>query len=144
MEKTLKNDLKVQLIDYLRKLKNATKEKTLALKKDDVRFISDFVERSSLDAHQAMTLIFTDRETLAIRNIEDAIARIDKGIFGICEECGNEIHKERLASFPSSRLCISCQGEKEKVSRKYFAGGLSAHLHSSGLSAVKTGSGTFG
>jgi len=123
MESTMKTDLKVQLIDHLHKLKNSTKEKTLGLKKDDARFIADFMERSSLDTHQAMTLMFTDRETLAMRNIEDAISRIDKGLFGICEECGHEIHKERLAGFPSSRLCISCQEEKEKALKihRYFA-----------------------
>ena len=123
MESTMKNDLKIQLIDRLHELKSSTKEKTIALKKDDIRLTSDFVERSSLDTHQSMMLMFTDRETLAMRNIEDAISRIDKGLFGICEECGREIHKERLAGFPSSRLCISCQEEREKASRihRYFA-----------------------
>ena len=122
MESTMENDLKVQLFDHLHKLKSSTKEKTLDLKKDDLRFIPDFVERSFLDAHQTMALIITDRETIAMRNIEDALSRIDRGLFGICEECGQEIHKERLADLPSSRLCISCQEEKEKTLRihRYF------------------------
>ena len=123
MEDTRRNDLKVQLTEHLHKLEKSTKEKTISLKADENRFIPDFVERSSLNIHQTMTLMITDRETLAMRNIEDAISRINKGLFGICEECGHEIHKERLTDFPSSRLCISCQEEKEKAlkTRRYFA-----------------------
>lgn len=45
--------------------------------------------------------------------IEAAIERIENGSFGLCEECGNPINKERLRAIPYARFCIKCQREME-------------------------------
>lgn len=42
------------------------------------------------------------------KEVDDAILRLDGGIFGICEACGNEIASERLEALPYARLCIHC------------------------------------
>ena len=46
-------------------------------------------------------------ETLA--DIDDAIRRLDEGMFNVCEECEGEIGVRRLGIRPWSRLCVACK-----------------------------------
>lgn len=45
--------------------------------------------------------------------IQDALARIDAGTYGICDTCGETISAERLTAMPMARRCISCQERLE-------------------------------
>jgi RNA polymerase-binding transcription factor DksA len=40
--------------------------------------------------------------------IDDALARIEQGTFGRCENCHQEISRERLEAMPYARSCIRC------------------------------------
>ena len=54
----------------------------------------------------------------AIRpKIEDALAKIDEGVYGQCQNCGEEIGVKRLEARPVAELCIDCKGEQEKIER---------------------------
>lgn len=57
------------------------------------------------------------RELEYLRKIDKCIDRIDKGTFGICEECDEAISEKRLKAMPYSVLCISCAEEKELLSK---------------------------
>lgn len=43
-----------------------------------------------------------------VEEIEDALARAEDGLYGICEECGNPIPAERLQAIPSTTHCVDC------------------------------------
>ena len=43
-----------------------------------------------------------------LRNLDDAIARVATGDYGLCESCGQPIGEERLAALPATRTCIGC------------------------------------
>lgn len=58
----------------------------------------------------------TDRKVL----IEQALTKMDRGTYGICENCHQPIAPDRLAALPFATLCISCQ---EKRDRHREAGG---------------------
>lgn len=58
-------------------------------------------ERSEVDA-----LAGNLSETM--REVEDALTRIDAGTYGVCESCGSEIAAARLEAKPAARLCINC------------------------------------
>jgi RNA polymerase-binding protein DksA len=45
-------------------------------------------------------------ETIA--DIQDAIARLDNGTYGTCEQCGAAISVERLEAIPYARRCVDC------------------------------------
>lgn len=49
----------------------------------------------------------------SVRNIDDALERIEEGTFGICEACEKKINRERLKAVPYASLCINCQREEE-------------------------------
>ncbi|MCJ7496018.1 MAG: TraR/DksA C4-type zinc finger protein, partial [Deltaproteobacteria bacterium] len=50
--------------------------------------------------------------------IKEALARIEDGTFGICEECGEEISEERLKARPVTTLCIGCKTKAEAEEKK--------------------------
>jgi len=47
-----------------------------------------------------------------LKEIHDALGRIDEGNYGKCEFCGKEISEERLEAIPYARLCIDCEEDK--------------------------------
>lgn len=49
--------------------------------------------------------------------LEDALARLDEGDYGICESCGQPIDPERLEVLPGTALCIKCARMAEEVGR---------------------------
>src|SRR5215467_13994018 len=56
--------------------------------------------------------IFLNRNTIDIkllREIADALHRMDQGLYGICLECEEPISTKRLNAVPWARYCVSCQ-----------------------------------
>jgi DnaK suppressor protein len=63
------------------------------------------------EVHIQLKLKQTDAKIL--QAIEEALRRIEKGTYGICRDCGEEIAPARLNAIPWTRVCITC---KEKQS----------------------------
>jgi len=58
------------------------------------------------------------REQKLLKKIDEAIARIESGTYGVCESCGEQINMKRLEARPVTTLCIECktrQEEEEKL-----------------------------
>ncbi|HLY19440.1 MAG TPA: TraR/DksA family transcriptional regulator [Bryobacteraceae bacterium] len=61
--------------------------------------------------------IFLNRNTLDIkllREVEDALRRLESGDYGVCYECQEPISTKRLDAVPWAKFCVSCQ---ERVAR---------------------------
>jgi DnaK suppressor protein len=75
---------------------------------DDVTFVDDagFADRShsTEERSRAIALVGAHRSTL--RSVERALARIEAGVYGACERCGEAIAIERLEAIPWATLCI--------------------------------------
>jgi RNA polymerase-binding protein DksA len=65
---------------------------------------------------QEFTLSLLENEEQALDEIGAALDRIDKGTFGLCEECGKEIPRERLKALPYARRCVACARKLEQGS----------------------------
>lgn len=48
-----------------------------------------------------------------IKDVDDALQRLENGTFGKCAFCGKDIDEDRLEVVPSARLCIECEEDKE-------------------------------
>jgi DnaK suppressor protein len=48
-----------------------------------------------------------------IEQIEAALRKMDKGIYGVCEYCRQPIPKKRIKALPFARYCINCQHTNE-------------------------------
>jgi RNA polymerase-binding protein DksA len=53
-----------------------------------------------------------------LSDIETALRSIEKGQYGTCERCGKQIELERLEVKPDATLCLSCQTEVERITRR--------------------------
>lgn len=51
-------------------------------------------------------------------DIESALRSIEKGQYGTCERCGKQIELQRLEVKPDATLCLSCQQEVERLTRR--------------------------
>ena len=56
-------------------------------------------------------------DTRMMHDIDNALAKIEKGNFGLCECCGEQIPQARLEALPWVRYCVKCQEEAEKNSK---------------------------
>ncbi len=61
---------------------------------------------------QSMWLANDQKQRLAV--IDQALARIAAGKYGICDSCGKPIAQERMEAMPHATLCIQCQSKSEK------------------------------
>jgi RNA polymerase-binding protein DksA len=53
-----------------------------------------------------------------LSDIDTALRSIEKGQYGTCERCGKQIELERLEVKPDATLCLSCQQEVERLTRR--------------------------
>ena len=52
-----------------------------------------------------------------LRDVDDALARIDQGAYGRCIDCGDAIAAERLEVLPAAARCITCQRAADRSGR---------------------------
>jgi RNA polymerase-binding protein DksA len=52
---------------------------------------------------------------ISLRDVDAALARVDAGTYGICENCGRPIGEKRLAAMPSAVYCFECQSTLERT-----------------------------
>jgi DnaK suppressor protein len=74
-------------------------------------------DRASLESDRNFELRIRDRERKLIMKMQEAIKRIDDGVFGICEVCGGQISEKRLMARPVTTLCIDCKTKQEKLEK---------------------------
>jgi DnaK suppressor protein len=86
----------------------------LGAQQDDDGIERPFLEEGFADAGQAtaervnlLTMVKSLRDTL--REVQDALRRMDAGTYGVCQRCGQPIAEERLEALPATRLCIACK-----------------------------------
>ncbi len=71
------------------------------------------VARSLAEAETRGFLL--DREESKLRAIDAAIARLERGDYGICANCGEEIPLIRLKAVPFATYCVDCQHERAQM-----------------------------
>jgi DnaK suppressor protein len=74
-------------------------------------------DRATLESDRNFELRIRDRERKLIVKIQEAIKRLDDGVFGICEACGGTISEKRLIARPVTTQCIDCKTKQEKIER---------------------------
>ncbi len=78
----------------------------------------DLGDQATAEIDRNFMLRLKGREQKLLKKIEEALERIDHGVFGICDKCGQEINIRRLEARPVTTMCIECktlQEEEEKL-----------------------------
>jgi DnaK suppressor protein len=73
----------------------------------------DMADQASGNNEVHIALKLKQTEAKILQAVEEALARLDGGTYGICRDCGEPIAEARLNAIPWTRVCISC---KEKQS----------------------------
>jgi RNA polymerase-binding protein DksA len=78
--------------------------------KDEVDIASDDIDRRLIEALGAA-------EMKRFKLIDNAIARIKTGKYGLCVKCGTRIPQSRLEAIPYAILCVECKSAEERRNR---------------------------
>lgn len=115
--------------DFVKELKKVLLEKrdqirgNINLELSDLRgaeghHLADMEDLASdtLDESTAYHIIEIEQAELA--QIEKALALIEDGEYGKCEECGEPIASERLKALPFATTCVGCKRDQERKSSR--------------------------
>jgi len=90
---------------------------TLEQLAESERYHPDLTDRASSETDHAIELRARDRQRKLIAKIDAALARIEDGSYGYCEETGEPIGVRRLEARPIATLCIEAQERHERRER---------------------------
>ena len=89
---------------------NAQKERDA----DSEVIVGDEIDTASQNSEKEMYFELAANDKITLNDINDALAKIEKGTYGKCECCGREIPMERIKAISWVRYCIQCQEEAER------------------------------
>jgi DnaK suppressor protein len=59
------------------------------------------------------TLTLVESKDRTLEQIEEALERMEDGIYGVCDNCSAKIPKTRLNAIPYAALCVRCAARVE-------------------------------
>jgi DnaK suppressor protein len=75
----------------------------------DVQFDEESGQGDSMSVERERDLALSAQALASIEEIDRALAKMDEGVYGVCEKCGEAIPKERLKALPHAALCVRCK-----------------------------------
>ena len=94
-------------------------DRTVHHMQDEAANFPDPNDRATQESEFGLELRTRDRERKLLRKIESALARIDDGSYGYCDETGEEIGLKRLEARPVATLCLEAQERRELAERQF-------------------------
>ena len=107
-----------KLITWKEEIIRQTKETLEGLHEDSVQH-ADLADRATSETDRALELRARDRQRKLISKIDAALARIEDGTYGYCEETGEPIGLKRLDARPIATLSLEAQERHERRERVY-------------------------
>jgi DnaK suppressor protein len=108
---------KQRLLELQKELMNNAGVTTEHLR--ELSFAPDPADRATLEEEHALELRTRDRERKLLKKIDGALARIEEGDYGYCEETGEPIGIQRLIARPTATLTIEAQERREMKQKMY-------------------------
>ncbi len=87
--------------------------------REDTSIVPDPADRATIEEEHALELRTRDRERKLLKKISQALARIDSGDYGYCDETGEPIGLRRLMARPTATLSLEAQQRRE-LKQKLF------------------------
>ena len=87
--------------------------------REDTTIVPDPADRATIEEEHALELRTRDRERKLLKKISQALARIDAGDYGFCDETGEPIGLGRLIARPTATLSLEAQQRRE-LKQKMF------------------------
>lgn len=109
---------RAKLIAWKNDILREARETLEALQEENTNH-ADLADRASSETDRSIELRARDRQRKLISKIEAAMARIDEGTYGYCEETGEPISLKRLDARPIATLSIEAQERHERREKVY-------------------------
>jgi DnaK suppressor protein len=75
--------------------------------------VLDQEEASEADVQEDIELALIEMKAETLSRIDEALARLDAGVYGRCDSCGQEISSARLRALPLAVRCLDCEALHE-------------------------------
>ncbi len=108
---------KARLQEMERELLHNADETTEHLRETVI--VPDPADRATIEEEHALELRTRDRERKLLKKVQQALARIDSGEYGWCEETGEPIGVPRLLARPTATLSLEAQQRRELRQKLY-------------------------
>ena len=109
---------KAKLRNWKEEIIRQTRETLAGLHEDSTQH-ADLADRATSETDRALELRARDRQRKLINKIDAALARIEDGSYGYCEETGEPIGLKRLDARPIATLSLEAQERHERRERVY-------------------------
>ena len=74
----------------------------------------DTLEFATKTAEQDVTVAAANLRRRTLKEVENALRRVTRGTYGICEMCSEEIPANRLKAIPWARFCLVCEEQRTR------------------------------
>lgn len=74
----------------------------------------DVADKAASSYTKEFLFSHSSNERFIMQLVDEAMARVTEGSFGVCAACGSGIQPKRLEAVPWTRYCISCQEKQEE------------------------------
>jgi DnaK suppressor protein len=118
MNERQRDYFRTRLLTWREDILKEAKETILHLQEENQNH-PDLADRASSETDRAIELRARDRQRKLIAKIDEALARIDEGTYGYCEETGEPISIRRLEARPIATLSVEAQERHERRERIY-------------------------
>jgi RNA polymerase-binding transcription factor len=109
---------RVKLLEWREEILKEARE-TLQHLQHESQNHPDLADRASSETERAIELRARDRQRKLIAKIDAALARIEDGTYGYCEETGEPISLRRLEARPIATLSVEAQERHERRERVF-------------------------
>ena len=119
--KSIREDLvkeKARILEELISLKDQSNESIKDASGDLSGYSFHMADMATDLYDREFLLSLAEGERERLYALDEAIKRIDEGVYGKCDNCGIRIKKQRLKIMPQAKYCITCQEEEEENTTK--------------------------
>src|SRR5213080_4963901 len=114
-----------RLLEEYQKLIRSISRNRLAEEEIKLENTEDEGDLATISHNKELLYNLHESDFARLKSIDQAIKALDRGQYGECVRCGNDINEKRLLAVPWAALCIQCQEETEMAdasSRSVLAG----------------------
>jgi DnaK suppressor protein len=115
LKKMLENRRRELQAEVQGKMRGVREEGTWGGKLNEVL---DAVESAEADIQEDIEFALVQMKSETLNKVNDALARLERGDYGFCYECGEEIAEKRLRALPFAVRCKDCEEARETAEQR--------------------------
>jgi len=116
LDKKEKEKYKKILLEKKEEIKNKLSEFYSESKELETGIAQDVADKAESSYTKEFLLSLSNKDRNQLLMVDEALKRIEKNTFGLCQRCNKKINEKRLNVIPWTPYCINCQEKEEEES----------------------------